>query len=81
MWAPGPEWSLGEGKNLLFLSGIESPFLGSPVRSLVTILTELPQLPRVPEVPGSHLYQQTGNGNWSFVSDLSWWAYSRAVPR
>ena len=50
-----PDWSFGEEKYLLSLSGIESPFLGSLVRSLVTIMTELPQLPRVVEVPASHL--------------------------
>jgi len=65
----------------LSLSGIESSFVGRPVRSLVTILTELPQLPRVLEVSGSHLDQQTGNGNWSFVSDLSWRANSGAVSQ
>lgn len=57
MWAPGPDWSLGEEKNILSLSGIESPFLGRPVRSLVTMPTEVPQLPRVLEVPASHLDQ------------------------
>jgi hypothetical protein len=79
--APGPDWSIGEVKNLLSLSGIQSPFPGSPVRSLVTIVTELPQLPRVPKVPGLHLDQQTGNGNCSFVSDLSWRANSGAVSQ
>ena len=71
VWVPGPDWRFGEEKNILSLSGIESQFLGRPVRSLVTILTEVPQLPLVLEVPASHLDQQTGNGKWSFVSDLS----------
>lgn len=68
---PGAGLELWRRGKYLSLSGIEPPFLGRPVRSLVTILTEVPQLPRVPEVPASHLDQQTGSGNWSFVSDLT----------